>query len=308
MRKVSDIDTLMYGHTYLPIQSMYGNFAQGGNYNLGFMNFGIYSGENGNGDFTTNIGKHFDLGKNLKLKTSIGHMNEQTTWLGNQSDGILSVGENNITNFGQIGIDYSLGDNVLSVDYSKGKTDVNTTNNSLITGFSDIETESFKISYNIKKDNNNSWGITGSIPSHITNGTMNLNVPESRTLDGQVNYTNINSDLSSKTFEKDVGIYYKHEPSNSMDSSWNVKAEYRQDIAGQNGYDGVSLGFSYVKKLNTNCKFLWMKNPKCYHKDGSKKSYAQLYGNEKTNDVQTALALGLIDNASVDNWDWDADK
>ena len=51
-----------------------------------------------------------------------------------------------------------------------------------------------------------------------------------------------------------------------------------------------------------------MKNPKCYHKDGSKKTYAQLYGNEKTNDVQTALALGLIDNASVDNWDWDADK
>ena len=85
------------------------------------MNFGLYSGDGGNGDFTTNVGKHFDLGKNLKLKTSIGQMNEQTTWLGNQSDGVLSVGENNITNFGQIGIEYSLGDNVLSVDYSKGK-------------------------------------------------------------------------------------------------------------------------------------------------------------------------------------------
>ena len=163
-----------------------------------------------------------------------------------------------------------------------------------------------KLGYEIKHNDNNSYGFTASLPSHVTNGTMNLIVPESRTLDGQVNYTNINSDLSSNTFEKDVGIYYKHQPSNDMDSSWNVKAEYRQDIAGQNGYDGVSLGFSYVKRLNTNCKFLWMKNPKCYHKDGSKKTYAQLYGNEKTNDVQTALALGLIDNASVD--DWDADK
>jgi len=306
MRKVSDIDSLMYGHTYLPVQSMYGNYVQGGNYDLGFMNFGIYSGDGGNGDFTTNVGKHFNLSKNIKLKTSIGQMNEKTTWLGNQSDGVLAVGEDNITNFGQIGIDYNLGNNVVSIDYSKGKTDVNTTNDSLIKGFSDIETESFKISYNVKKDNNNSWGITGSIPSHITNGTMNLLVPESRTLDGTVNYANIESDMSSDTYEKDIGIYFKHDSLNTMDSSWNIKTEYRQDIAGVAGQDGVNLAFSYVKKLNTNCKFLWMKNPKCYEKDGSRKTYAQLYGNEKTNDVQTALALGLIDNSSVD--DWDADK
>ena len=306
MRKVSDIDSLMYGHTYLPIQSMYGNYAQGGNWDLGFMNFGLYSGDGGNGDFTTNVGKHFDLGKNLKLKTSIGQMNEQTTWLGNQSDGVLSVGENNITNFGQIGIDYNLGNNVLSFDYSKGKTDVNTTGNSLITGFSDIETESFKVSYNIKSDNNNSWGISASIPSHVTEGKMNLKVPESRTLDGQVNYTNIESDLANGTYEKDIGIYYKHDSLNDMDASFNFKAEYRQDIAGVEGHDGVNLGFNYVKKLNTNCKFLWMKNPKCYNEDCSKKTYAQLYNGNKTNDTQTALALGLIDNASVD--DWDADK
>ena len=306
MRKVSDIDSLMYGHTYLPIQSMYGNYAQGGNWDLGFMNFGLYSGDGGNGDFTTNVGKHFDLGKNLKLKTSIGQMNEQTTWLGNQSDGVLSVGENNITNFGQIGIDYNLGNNVLSFDYSKGKTDVNTTGNSLITGFSDIETESFKVSYNIKSDNNNSWGISASIPSHVTKGKMNLNVPESRTLDGQVNYTNIESDLANGTYEKDIGIYYKHDSLNDMDASFNFKAEYRQDIAGVDGQDGVNVAFNYVKKLNTNCKFLWMKNPKCYNEDGSKKTYAQLYNGNKTNDTQTALALGLIDESSVD--DWDADK
>ena len=143
------------------------------------INFGIYSGDGGNGDFTTNVGKHFDLSKNLKLKTSVGQMNEQTTWLGNQSDGALAVGENNITNFGQIGIEYNLGNNVLSFDYSKGKTDVNTTNNSLITGFSEIETESMKLGYEIKHNDNNSYGFTASIPSHITKGTMNLSVPES---------------------------------------------------------------------------------------------------------------------------------
>jgi len=305
-RKLSDINSMMNGFTYLPVQSMYGTFAQGGNYDLGFMNFGLYSGENGNGDFSANIGKHFDLSKNLKLKTSIGQMNEETSWLGNQSDGILSTGGDNTTNFGQIGVEYNLGNNILSVDYSRGNTSVNTTDNSLITGFSDIKTESFKVGYEIKKDDNNSFGFTASIPSHVTDGTMDLTVPESRTLDGQINYTNIKSDMSSDTVEKDVGFYFKHTPKNEMDASFNFSAEYRQDISGQNGHDGVALGFNYVKKLNTNCKFLWMKNPKCYHKDGSKKSYAQLYNYDKTTDVSTALALGLIDNASVD--DWDADK
>ena len=94
------------------------------------------------------------------------------------SDLPLAVGDNNITNFGQIGVEYQLGNNVLSFDYSKGFTDINTTNNSLITGFDNVETESMKLGYEIKHDDNNSYGFTASLPSHVTNGTMNLIVPE----------------------------------------------------------------------------------------------------------------------------------
>jgi len=302
-RKVSDIDVMMKGHTYLPIQSMYGNFAQGGNYDLGFMNFGVYSGENGNGDFSANIGKNFMLSNKFKLKTSIGQMNEQDNWLGNSSDGVLAVGDNNITNFGQIGIEYQLGNNVLSFDYSKGYTDINTTDNSLITGFNNIETESMKLAYEVHRDQNNSWGFALSTPSHITNGTMNLTVPESRTLDGQVNYTNIESDMSSNKIEKDIGFFYNHTPTNDMDASFNFKAEYRQDIAGQDGHDGVSLGFNYVKKLHTNCKFLWMKNPKCYHKDKNGKMVLKtnLYGDSRnTNSI--ALTHGLVYDLETDKF------
>ena len=300
MRKVSDIDMMMNGHTYLPIQSMYGNFAQGGNYDLGYMNFGIYSGENGNGDFSANIGKNFMLSNKFKLKTSIGQMNEQDNWLGNSSSGALAVGDNNITNFGQIGIEYQLGNNVLSFDYSKGYTDVNTTDNSLITGFDNIETESMKLAYEVHKDQNNSWGFSLSTPSHITNGTMNLTVPESRTLDGDVNYTTIESDMSPSKIEKDIGFFYNHTPTNDMDASWNFKAEYRQDIAGQDGHDGVSLGFNYVKKLHTNCKFLWMKNPKCYEKDG-KTLKANLYGDSRNNN-SIALTHGLVYDLETDKF------
>ena len=292
-RKVSDIEVMMDGHTYLPVQTMYGSWAQGGNYDLGYMNFGVYSGENGNGDFSANIGKHFDLTNNLKFKTSIGQMNEQDTWLGNSSDGVLAVGDNNTTNFGQLGFEYNLGNNIISFDYSKGYTDVNTTNNSLITGFDNIETESMKLGYEIKHDNNNSYGFTASIPSHITKGTMNLDVPESRTLDGQVNYTTINSNMANDTYEKDIGFYFKHTPKNDGDFSLKLSTEYRQDIAGQKDNNGVEFGIHFIKKLNWNCQFLYLKNPKCFDNTGSLK--ANLYDYDKTSDTATAMAFASND-------------
>ena len=302
-RKISDVDATMQGNTYLPIQSMYGNFTQGGNYDLGFMNFGLYTGDGGNGDYSLNVGKNFMLSDKFKLKTSIGQMNEQDNWLGNSSDGVLAVGDNNITNFGQIGVEYQLGNNVLSFDYSKGYTDVNTTDDSLIKGFDNVETESMKLAYEIHKDQNNSWGFTLSTPSHITNGTMNLSVPESRTLDGQVNYTNIISDMSQGTIEKDIGFFYSHTPKDDMDSSFNFTAEYRQDIAGVDGQDGVNLAFNYVKKLNTNCKFLWMKNPKCYEKDSNGKEVlkASLYDDGRNNN-SIALTHGLVYDLKTDKF------
>ena len=307
-RKISDINIFSNQHTYLPLQQMYGSFSQGGQYHLDKINFGYYSGENGKGDFSTNIGKHFELTDKIKLKTSIGMMNEYNTWLGNSSDGVFSVGEDNVTNFGQIGAEYSLGSNKISFDYSRGKTNVNTANNSLITGFSDLQTESFKVGYEVHKDANTSFGFTASIPSHITKGSMNLKVPSARTLDGEVLYENINSDLSNSTYEKDFGFYYKISGAQDTDASVKFLAEYREDITGMEGKNGITFGFNYIKKLNTNCKFLWMKNPKCYNEDGSKKTYAQLYNGNKSTDIKTALALALINKASTDDWNWDSDK
>jgi hypothetical protein len=46
-RKVADVDAQMNGQAYLPVQQMYGSFAQGGQYDLGYMNFGLYTGRAG---------------------------------------------------------------------------------------------------------------------------------------------------------------------------------------------------------------------------------------------------------------------
>jgi hypothetical protein len=299
-RKSSDIENMMNGYSYLPVNQMFGSYTQGGQYDLGHMNFGLFTGDGGNGDYSANIGKTFWFGNNFGVRTNIGQMNEQDTWLGNQSDGILAVGDNNITNFGQIGASYQIGNNVLSLDYSKGYSDINTTNNSLIKGFNNVETESYKLAYEIHKDKHNTFGWSFSLPSHITSGTMDLEVAESINLDGTINYETINSNLAQTTKEKNIGFFYTHQPTHDMDATFNFSVEHRQDIAGVEGNDGIELGVNYMKKLTLACgipdtgfklldsKLKKFKNPKCYDDKGIMKT--DLY-DTKQNDQLTKHGL-----------------
>jgi subtilisin family serine protease len=302
-RKYSDTEMLLAdNHTFLPTQQMYGSFAQGGQWDLvKDYNFGFYTGQGGNGDYSTNVGKNFFISDRLKLKTSVGHMSEQETWLGNQSDGVLAVGDNNATNFGNIGVDYQIGNNVLSLDYTRGKTNINTVDDSLIKSFSDVETESYRLAYEIHKDKHNTLGWSFSLPSHITSGTMDLEVAESVNLDGTINYETIKSDLTQGTKEKNIGFYFNHEPTDTFDAGIKFTTEYRQDIAGQSGKDGMNFTLQFAKKLKTACKFLWMKNPKCYETDpetGKEVMKANLFGAP----VDNATAHGLRYDLKTDKF------
>jgi hypothetical protein len=243
-----------------------------------------------------NVGKDFYMSNKFKLKTNIGHMSEQETWLGNESDGVLAVGDNNATTSASIGVAYQLGNNVLSLDYSKGKTDVNTVDNSLIKSFSDIETESYRLAYEIHKDTHTTFGWSFSLPSHITSGSMDLEVAESVNLDGTINYTNINSDLTQGTKEKNIGFFYNKAGEDELDASFNFTAEYRMDKSGVANNDGVEVGMNFVKKFAGNCKFLWMKNPKCFDKDGNMK--ADLFGKS----VDNATKHGLVYDLETDKF------
>ena len=300
-RKISDIDVLNKGYFYLPFNNSFGSFAQGGQFDLGYMNFGLHTGENGNGDYSANVGKEIFLSDKFALKANVGQLNEATTWLGNASDGALAVGENNITNYAQIGASYQIGNNVLSIDYSKGNSDINTVNNSLITGFSDVTSESWRLAYEVHKDENNTLGWSFSLPSHITSGSMNMEVAESVNLDGSINYTTIKSDLSSKHQEKNVGFYYNHTPTHNTDASFNFTAEYRQNISGIANNDGVQVGMNYVKKFFGACKFLWKKNPKCYDEKGNLKPeiVAMMNG---TNNIDNNTRHGLVYDMKTDKF------
>jgi len=292
-RKFSDVQMLVDNkNTFLPHQQMYGTFAQGGQYDLDKnYNFGLYTGENGSGDYSVNVGKDFYLNDKFKVKTNISHMSEQETWLGNESNGVLAVGDNNDTTSLGIGVAYQLGNNVLTLDYSKGNTDVNTTDGSLIKSFSDIETESYRLAYEIHKDTHTTFGWSFSLPSHITSGTMDLEVAESVNLDGTINYTDINSNLTQGTKEKNIGFYYNKSGEEELDASFNFTAEYRMDKSGVANNDGVEVGMNFVKKFAGSCKFLWMKNPKCFDEDGNMK--ANLFGKNTDNATKHGLVYDL---------------
>ena len=314
-RKYSDTEMLMVNNNaFLPMNQSFGSFTQGGQYNLlDNYNFGFYTGDNGAGDYSANIGKNFMLNNNLKLKTSIGHMSEQDTWLGNESDGILAVGDNNDTNFGNIGVNYLIGNNVLSLDYTKGKTNINTTNKSLIKNFSDVQTESYRLAYEIHKDTHTTFGWSFSLPSHITSGSMDLEVAESVNLDGTINHKNIQSNLTQDIKEKNIGFFFNKTAEHDLDASFNFSAEYRQDVAGQEGEDGIQIGLNFMKKLTLACgipdtgiklldqKLDWAKNPKCYDENGTKKDVKLLYATDGNND-KSPTALGLKYDLETDKF------
>ena len=117
--------------------------------------------------------------------------------------------------------------------------------------------------------------------------------------------SSINSDLKQSHKEKNIGFYFNHTPTHDTDASYKFTAEYRQDIAGESGRDGVNLGVNYVKKFWGACKFLWMKNPKCYTKDENGKEVltaqhqALMFGN---GNVDSATMHGLKYDLKTDKF------
>lgn len=297
-RKYSDVQVAQYGAVYLPFQQQYGNYEQGGQFPV-FMEgleFGLYTDKDGNGDWSTNISKKFKLSDKFSIKTTAGTMNEQDTWLGNYTDGALAVGKNNVTNFGQLGVEYVLGTNTFTFDVAQGYTDVNTKSNSLISSVDTLETQSMKFGLERKIDSATRWGITYSIPNRITKGGTNLNVPYATTLDGEVIYDNVRTDLSATTPEKDIGVYFSHNGEGETDWKTSFSIEYRQNVAGVAGDDKIAPSLQISKKFYGACMKLFgmmNKKPGC-EKVRLQKEIKKLSKKKGTEDKIAALKYQLL--------------
>jgi len=312
-RKFSDVRAAQQGLPYLSFQQQYGAFEQGGQYMIGKdLTFGLYNTTDTKGDWTTNITKDWDLTKNLKFKTTVGYMSEQNTWLGNTTEGALAVGKNNDTQFGQVGIEYKMGSNTFSFDVGQGYTQLNTVSNSMITSADTLQTQSMKIGWEKQIDDTSKWGMTYSMPNRIKKGAVNLNVPYATTLNGEVIYDNVRADLSAKTPEKDIGIYYSSQPKSDLEWKTSFSLEYRQNVAGVEGDNKFVPAMQVSKKFWGACmSFFGMQNerPGCQKiraeeklsklmkQKGKEKEIADLKLKMIDIDMQIAKINGVSDKA-----------
>lgn len=250
-RKLSDVNATLQGMPYLSFQQQYGSFEQGGQFPLPWKQFqlGMYSSTSGDGDWSTNLTKNWQLTNNLTMKTTFGFMSEQTTWLGNVSQGALAVGKNNNTKFTQLGAAYNYGSHTFSLDIAKGSTLVSTISNSLVDRVDPLQTQSIKIGWEQQLEPTTKWGVTYSLPNRITKGGIQLNVPYATTFEGEVIYDKVTADLRSNTPEVNIGVYYSHEPQEETQWKTKLSLEFRKNIAGVSGEQQWIPGIQFSKKF-----------------------------------------------------------
>lgn len=249
-RKISDVKAQQNGLTYLPFQQTFGTYQQGSDFVIfDDLKIGITSNSNLSGDWSTHVTKKFGVSPHVAVRTTLGIMSEQTTWLGNESNGALSVGKNNNTNFTQLGLDYTQNKNKYSIDLARGFTNVNTTENSLVKKIDTIQSQSFKIGFEQSINDNNNWGITAGLPNYIVKGSAKVSVPYATSAEGDVLYKDISANLKTTTPEKNLGLYYSQRGESDMD--WNIKynAEYRMDVAGQTNKNSLGFGVQVEKRF-----------------------------------------------------------
>jgi len=249
-RKLSDVKAQQDGLSYLPFQQSFGNFNQGGEFAvMDDLKLGINSNPNFKGDWSSHVTKKFGLSPDFAVRTTLGTMSEQTTWLGNEGSGALSVGKNNNTNFAQVGLDYVQDKNKWSIDLGRGYTNVNTASNSLIKSVDIIQSQSLKIGFEQSLTDNSNWGITAGLPNYITKGSATVSVPYATSAEGDVLYNDVRANLKTRTPEKNLGLYYTEKSESEMEWGMRYNIEYRNNIAGETGKNGLGFGVQVERRF-----------------------------------------------------------
>ena len=281
-RKVSEVGVQQAGTSYLPFQQSLGVFDQGGEWSvIDDLKFGFANTKDVKGDYTSHVTKGWRIDKNIKLRTTLGTVGERNSWLGNDSSGALAVGKNNKTYFSQIGFDYVEAKDTWSIDLGRGYTSVNTTENSLIKSVDNLQSQSVKLGFERSINENQKWGITVGMPNYISKGSANISVPYATTLDGDVVYDNVKANLKTRTPERNLGLYYTENGETDLD--WNVRfnTEFRNNLAGESGKNGVGFGITVEKRFWGSCGFGPWLNMKEFcvkmreDEDNFKKEYAK---------------------------------
>jgi len=246
-RKISDVKVQQNNSSYLPFNQAFGVFEQNKETDLiPGMKFGLAANPNLKGDLSSYIVNEFKFSESVNFRTTLGTLNEKNTWLGNESTGVFSVGNNNLTAFNQIGFDIYEKENKFSFDIGRGFTRIkknNDANGSFIKDMTTLQSQSYKLGYERNLTEDSKAGLTYSLPSYIVKGSSYLSVPYATDQDGNIIYSDSKVNLKARTPEKNIGLYYTS-LTGEDNKDWIIKynTEYRTNIAGQSGRNGFEFG------------------------------------------------------------------
>ena len=231
----------------------YSNLA-GTNQNIAtpeYMGFSTSMKMNSNvgGDYTFNANYKAFEDEETSLNLGLGFLKETGKFLNNVQEGFMGVGENHTTQYASLNISHKFSDQVFGFgNYQIGTTDVEASKDfSLVTGFSNLVSQSFNTGLGFKPAAGWSMGGTYSQPLHVVSGSMNYKVPTGRSVDGAVQFDSGSADASTQVLEHDFGVFLNYK----VDQRFSMAAfgEKRLNVAGTNGNDqmnaGIKLNWTY---------------------------------------------------------------
>jgi hypothetical protein len=199
--------------------------------------------ESGSGDYTAKVNVRTYEDDRTHFDVALGILAENGKFLNNVQEGVMGVGEKHKTQYLSLNTKHYFNETLFGFgNYQMGKTEVEASKEfSLVTGFSDLISNSWSIGAGfVPKDG---WivGATYSRPLSVMRGRMNYKVPTGRTLDGQVTFDEGSADASTKIIENDLGLFVTYKKENLSLSAF---TDVRNNVAGVSGNNTIDVGLT----------------------------------------------------------------
>jgi len=185
-----------------------------------------------------------DVGKHSTLALTGGMVMEKGTLLGTASSGATALADSARTGFVSFSAKFDLGSGVNAFGgYDMGWTDARAAGNSLVNDVSTLSSSAFRMGFSKTgvMGAADKLGVVISQPLTVNTGSVGLNLPQSRNLDGSVNYISARGQMSATSRPIDIQAFYE----TPVDTSSSVAAGvlFRENNAsGEGKNEAVLLG------------------------------------------------------------------
>ncbi len=155
------------------------------------------------------LGVSAKLSQDIGLGIDVGHMVEQSTFLGTGAGGAFAIGEGTPTWFVGLSGSYEVTkEDKIVFQYTSGTSKPSPGKLSLWNDFSDIRSESFALGF-LHQDKETSWGLVVAQPLRVTSGSANIRVATHTDVDENIYYSTRALDLTPSGQEIDLEGFYR---------------------------------------------------------------------------------------------------